>query len=541
MTTTLPHGRPIVETPEGPTGEPFGPFVPITPAVETTDPAEREHLIEGTTGIGGAAPSVPPTPGRAQPTGPFIPAAPRRSERAERLFLPLLLIGLGLVFLVGNVLTIGGGASLLGLGLIFLLARILRGNYGLAAPAGILLGLGGFVSLIESDRLPVRPDTPEAGGWFFLMLALGFVVVYVIGARPAMLWPFFPAAAMAAIGLLLLGTTRLDAFAPYLWLGAYWPLTLVAVGLWLLVRGYLPEWVRTPLALVGVLALLLYGLVILAAGLANADITSGDLRTLGARTPYTETVTLTQPIGPNDTFRVGNVSGRTEIRPGPTGQVRVEATKHLWAGDQALDVHLVPAGSVVTLDATRDPARSFGNAPYVDYVVEVPAGVRIEANAVSGAIEIRGVDGPVQAVTTSGGIVLADLGGPATARSTSGALRIEDVRGELRAQTISGVIRSTGADSPREFATTSGRIDVTGRFAGPATVRSISGGVTIRFAAGSAARIEATTMSGDLRVTDLALADQREERHGLSGTVGAGGATVQVSTTSGDVTLTAAR
>ena len=57
----------------------------------------------------------------------------------------------------------------------------------------------------------------------------------------------------------------------------------------------------------------------------------------------------------------------------------------------------------------------------------------------------------------------------------------------------------------------------------------------------AAAQVEATTMSGDLRVADLALTDRREERCSLTGTVGGGGATVQVSTTSGAVTLTTAR
>jgi hypothetical protein len=417
-------------------------------------------------------------------------------------------------------------------------ARVLRDHYGFAVPAGILLGIGAFVSMIESDRLPVRPDTPEAGGWFFLTLAAGFVAVYVIGARPALVWPFFPAAALSAVGLLLLGATRLDAFAPYLWLGRYWPLALVAVGAWLLVRGYLPRAVRAPVALVGLLALLLYGLVVLAAGIANAGIAVGDPRAFGVGAPFSETVTLTQSIGPNDSFRVSNVSGRTEIRPGPGGQVRVEATKHLWAGDQTLDVALTPAGGGVTLAATRGGERYFGNTPYVDYVVELPPGTRVEATAVSGAIAIRDLTGAVQTETTSGAITLQQLGGPVTARSTSGALAIDGARGELRAQTISGAIRVTGADSPREFSTTSGRIDVAGRFASPATIRSISGGVTLRFAPGSAARVEATTVSGDLRATDLALADQRAERRSLTGTVGGGGPTVQIATTSGAVTLT---
>src|SRR5882762_10836141 len=82
----------------------------------------------------------------------------------SRSFLPLALITLGVVFLLGNLVPERGrgGLVVLGLGLAFLIGRITTGRYGYAVPAGLLLGIGSFISL--QDLQPVR-----GGGPFFIL------------------------------------------------------------------------------------------------------------------------------------------------------------------------------------------------------------------------------------------------------------------------------------------------------------------------------------------------------------------------------------
>jgi hypothetical protein len=94
-------------------------------------------------------------PGPAEPAPVSHPAAP--------IFVPLVLIGLGIFFLIGNVVPIGGSMLFIGLGLAFLAARVIWNNYGLAVPAGILLGFGTFVALSEADWLPTSPESAEGG------------------------------------------------------------------------------------------------------------------------------------------------------------------------------------------------------------------------------------------------------------------------------------------------------------------------------------------------------------------------------------------
>jgi hypothetical protein len=363
----------------------------------------------------------------------------------------------------------------------------------------------------------------------------------VIGARPGLIWPFFPAAALAVFGLLLLGQENLSPFERFADYGKYWPVALIAVGGYLLGREYLPREVRRSIALVGTIALVAYGLLVLAGGLARSDFRLDNLGSFGIGAPITQTQDLAAPVGAGDLIRITNVSGRTVVQTGAAGTVQVRATKHLWSDDQALDVQLVPATGGVALSATPGAERYFGNSPYADFVVTVPVTSRIEVTSSSGSIEVRGVAGAVTATASSGGVTIAEITGPVTARSSSGSLRLDDISGELYASTSSGSIRAAGIAQPREVSSSSGSIAIDGVFADDATIKSTSGSVTIGFAPGSATRIEATTSSGAIRDGDITLTERSKGTRSLSGTLGEGTGLVTIATSSGSITLTNAR
>jgi hypothetical protein len=154
--------------------------------------------------------------------------------RSDR-FLPLALITLGVVFLMGNLLPNAshGGLVVLGIGAVFLVGRLTTGRYGYAVPAGVLLGIGSYISL--QDLLGPGPDVGNGGGWFLILLGLGFGLVYLIGMRPAAVWPLFPGAVLVALGVLQLAGSAVRTLAPFSWL-AYWPALLVIAGAWLLLQ-----------------------------------------------------------------------------------------------------------------------------------------------------------------------------------------------------------------------------------------------------------------------------------------------------------------
>src|SRR3979411_3222214 len=161
-----------------------------------------------------------------------------RGSVLSRSFLPLALITLGVVFLLSNLIPERGrgGLVVLGLGVAFLIGRVTTGRYGYAVPAGILLAVGSYIGLQDLQTFqPVR-----GGGLFFVCLGLGFALVYLIGLRPTAVWPLFPATVLIGLGLLLFGVASFGALAQLGWIVAYWPVVLVVLGVWLLLRDHLP-------------------------------------------------------------------------------------------------------------------------------------------------------------------------------------------------------------------------------------------------------------------------------------------------------------
>jgi hypothetical protein len=458
---------------------------------------------------------------------------------SRRSFLPLALITLGVVFLLGNLLPgpSRGGLIVLGIGTAFLIGRITTGRYGYAVPAGILIGIGSYLTL----RDMLGPGTLESGGWWFICLGLGFALTYVIGGRASDVWPLFPASVLILLGLVLFGFTALSPLASLAWIVSYWPVVLVLVGAWLLFREYLPQPARQPVALFGGLGLLAYGVLAAASTVAagGAFVASGFGPGFGG-TPYTDTIVLEQPILADQTFRVSNPNGRTTIRTAVVDTVHVEAARHFGVPDHPPEVKLVQRDQGLSLEIENLGRGPFGGSNRVEFDVVVPATVRVDARSSSGNLDIDGVGRPVRAESSSGSVKLTNLGSSVEAEAASGAVSLENVAGEVRARTNSGNMRGLQLRHVREASSSSGNITLEGVFADPTQVRASSGDVELKILPGSAAQIEVKTSSGRIAQRGVTLANQQQDRRSLTGTLGtpAEGTLLQIQTSSGNVLLT---
>jgi hypothetical protein len=471
------------------------------------------------------------------PTDPY-----QRGPALSRRFLPLGLITLGVVFLLSNLLPEGGrgGLILLGLGAAFLIGRVTTGRYGYAVPAGLLIAIGTYVSLKDTQSL----GSVQGGGWFFILLAFGFALVYLIGLRPSAVWPLFPATVLAGLALVLFGVgSSLTVLAALSWTVAYWPMALVLLGAWLLVRDHLPVPLQRPIATLGGLALLAYGIVAAAASVATGGVLARSDLALGfGSSPLVESVTLDVPIAAGQTFNVDNSSGRTSVHAGTGSSVHVVATKHFAVGGHAQDVKLTPDGSGVSLSASN-PNRGFpfgfgGSGSWVDYAIEVPAAVQVNAKTSSGQIDIDGVNQAVNAQSSSGALNLMNLGGAAQAHSSSGAIELSNVAGTVKVSTSSGPIRATQISHLGEASTNSGSMSLEGTFTEAANIQANSGTVNLKLLPGSAVQLDVKTGSGSVVPQGLSLANGAS-RNNLTGAIGtpASGAVLSIQTGSGSVLI----
>jgi len=463
-----------------------------------------------------------------------------RGSVLSRTFLPLALITLGVVFLLSNLIPERGrgGLVVLGLGAAFLIGRVTTGRYGYAVPAGVLLAIGTYISLQDLQTF----QAIRGGGPFFVLLGLGFALVYLIGARPGAVWPLFPAAVMIGLGLVLFGAASFSALASLSWIVAYWPAVLVLLGVWLLFRDQLPLAARRPIATLGGLALLAYGILAAAASMATAGTTGRTGFANFGAPPFAETITLDSPITAGQTFNVNNPSGRTTIRGSSiSSTVHVVATRRFSISGHAQDVHFTPTENGISLDAPGPSGRSpFSGPNWVDYTIDVPAAVVVKAQSGSGQIDIDGVGGEVQADTGSGQLSLTNLGGAVQAHTSSGSIQLSNITGEVRATTGSGQISGTELRHVREASTNSGYISLESTFADPAQIHTSSGSVNVKLLPGSAVRLDVKTNSGSITPRgNLQLTGGETRRDRLSGTLGSPtpDATLSIETSSGSVVI----
>ena len=332
------------------------------------------------------APSASQTPFAPQAAAPPAPVYTTPSEepgtrprrRQPGVLAGLILIALGVVALFDAWLPGGASWLFLGLGAAFLAARVLTARDGYAVPAGILLGFGSFIWFTETGIL----RGPDAGGLFFVFLGLGFLATYAIVARPRAVWPLFPGMVLIGFGVFIQAAMFGAPIAQFWRLGQYWPLILVAVGVWLLLRNQIPAAARTPVAVVGSSALILVGLLVAAAAIATvSNPYAGSqmpwpmfqgLPGFG-NPPLQDTVTLSAPAGSIESVRLVNTSGSTIVRAVEGSAITVQATRHYWTADQAPDVRLVPTNGGLTVETTPVGFAPGGSGTYVDYVIDAPS------------------------------------------------------------------------------------------------------------------------------------------------------------------------
>ena len=195
------------------------------------------------------APQAPQTKDRhdspfyGDPTG--TGDEPRRQDRRhpgpgwdhKQLAGPLLLIGLGALFLLEQVFNFGW-LVLPVLAASFLTLGLATRQAGWLIPGGILGGLSLGIALTDGPFRVAGAGSEARGGLFLLAFALGWASIYLLSklfTREPQTWALIPGGIMALIGLAVLADQ--PGLQVLRVLGALWPVALIVVGVYLLYRG----------------------------------------------------------------------------------------------------------------------------------------------------------------------------------------------------------------------------------------------------------------------------------------------------------------
>ena len=153
----------------------------------------------------------------------------------------LVLIIVGVFFLLQQILDLNLGLYFLpGLALVFILSGLAARKIGLIIPGGILAGIGTGAALLEGPFKAVQE--PRQGGFFLLAFAGGWVLITLLSLvlkamdakSPVAVWPLIPGSIIALTGgALVVGG---DALKVMNVVGQGWPIILIAVGLYIVLR-----------------------------------------------------------------------------------------------------------------------------------------------------------------------------------------------------------------------------------------------------------------------------------------------------------------
>lgn len=198
------------------------------------------------------------------------------------------------------------------------------------------------------------------------------------------------------------------------------------------------------------------------------------------------------------TFLLENPNGYVTVTGWDRNEVQVRALN----GRRVANVSVEVVGSQMTV-LTLSAGGIGLEGPHADYEVRVPRLL------------------PRIAVTTA-----------------NGAIEVDDCNGTIDAETSNGAIRLTGTQGIERLASSNGRIDAEVRSLDTdALVTTSNGAVRLLLDPSLNAMIDARTSNGRVTVSGLALNATTTGSNELTGTLGAGGNTLRVETSNGEITL----
>lgn len=243
-------------------------------------------------------------------------------------------------------------------------------------------------------------------------------------------------------------------------------------------------------------------------------------------------------------FDVGTVTANARFKAANLDEARTKAEEYMLIVEESDHLVLIrqPDVSGLSVDleiqlAGGAPVELKVEAGNVD-VLDTGASCRIHSR--SGDLRLRGLNGPIEIAADSGQISVEDSVTPSlTIENKSGDVALTRVAGNVNARTASGNIdvkACSGKVVAVESVSGDVVVDLDQPITGSVNVRTVSGNSRVGICDGSDVRVSLSTLRGNVEcevpLSDEARADQR-----VTGRLGAGAGTLDISAVTGDIRL----
>lgn len=284
----------------------------------------------------------------------------------------------------------------------------------------------------------------------------------------------------------------------------------------------------------------------------------------GDSSRYREDFHYTYPQTAGGRFSIDNFNGSVEITGWDQNTVDISGTKYAESQSllNAMQIEASSSGNAVRVKTTR-PDPHHGNMG-AKYVIRVPRQTTLEDVASSnGSIRVEDIDGNAHLATSNGSVHLTKIHGNVDAHSSNGSIEVNDVKGNVNfrtsnggvhadnvegafeAETSNGGIRAhlhdTESGHPIRLSTSNGGIDlqVDSLRQNDVVASTSNGPITVRMPGNVGARLHASTNSnGSVRSDfDVLIHPGELSKHRMEGTIGGGGAKIDLTTSNGNINL----
>jgi DUF4097 and DUF4098 domain-containing protein YvlB len=288
-----------------------------------------------------------------------------------------------------------------------------------------------------------------------------------------------------------------------------------------------------------------------------------DFGDFGDSDAYKEDFHQTYPLDAGGVVSVETFNGPIELIGWEQNSVEVNGTKHASTKSalEAIRIDVNASPGSVRVRATK--ASDFHHNCGARLTIRVPRRTTLDLISTSnGHIRIEDVEGNARLRTSNGGIRVIKLKGELEARTSNGGIETEALDGTVKVHTSNGAIHAEASHGGFEAITSNGSI--TAQLSDPASdwpirVESSNGHVDLRLEAKQVPEIRASTSNSSITVRLPAWANARvrartsnssvssefdsvhveneHNHHEMSGTIGSGGRTLDLSSSNGSIKI----
>lgn len=253
-------------------------------------------------------------------------------------------------------------------------------------------------------------------------------------------------------------------------------------------------------------------------------------------------------------------AGDKEAKPSVTATIKGggKDEENAVAALEAIEVFVERDGEIIKIGWRWSEDQKSNWKSQVAFDVVALPGVNLDVETHNGRVTVSGVEGDVKTVTYNGEMRVTDVSGQVESETHNGIIVIKSAGGDVRAVTHNGGIEVESGGSQLHCETHNGGIDASfggetinmithnGSMTADLTMSGTIGGsmstangtIDIRLGTGTSTYLNCKSGSGRI-VTDVLMADQEKSKQTLTGSVGAGGSTLSLSTANGAVKIRA--